>query len=363
MFGRQWFALGSQAGLSRIAIQFEHALRNRRLRLARNLLIENFDSLPARYWNRMWSRLKWLDKYHKSKRKELRYYFYGFWPDMDIVDCQIIDLFRAASSAPIWRPAENPREADIVFSSCYTVDYEDIKRESQQALQVLFLGENIRPYFTDYDLSISFDQPAYNGRNIYLPLWMLEIDWFNKPLYKDRKTVSLSRLTEKRMLDLSGRQNAICFIGNNYEPFRAFALEKLEELGIIVDKYGSQTKPVSDKHSLLQKYKYTLCFENSYFPGYTTEKPVHSYLAGCRSLYWGGLDPIIEADANNSLIRIESADDIEEIGHRIASSDFYSDIMEQGPFVKLDQINKRMDSTLSSIRTILGQFMPSLNDP
>jgi len=304
----------------------------------------------------MWLRLKWLENHHKTKRQEISYYMYGFWSDMDASDCQLIDLFKAACSKPVWRLADKPSEADIVFSSCYASDYEEIKRESQQALQVLFLGENIRPYYTDYDISISFDQAAYCGRNIYLPLWMLEIDWFNKPLYKDRKTVSLHRLTEKRRFNLSSRRNAICFIGNNCEPFRIYALSRLEELGVVVDRFGSQSKPVGDKQRLLQEYKYTLCFENSYFPGYTTEKPVHSYLAGCRSVYWGGLDPIVRTDKNNSLIRIESTEDIEKIGHRITSKDFYADIIEQEPFVTLVDIKQRMDSILNALGIILGQF-------
>ena len=33
----------------------------------------------------------------------------------------------------------------------------------------------------------------------------------------------------------------------------------------------------------------SLCFENSFYPGYVTEKLIHALLSGGKSIYWGGL--------------------------------------------------------------------------
>ena len=51
--------------------------------------------------------------------------------------------------------------------------------------------------------------------------------------------------------------------------------------------YGSQTNPIEDKQELLKKFKGSIVFENSYYPGYITEKIIHTYLAGNISIYWG----------------------------------------------------------------------------
>lgn len=45
---------------------------------------------------------------------------------------------------------------------------------------------------------------------------------------------------------------------------------------------------VSNKHKALQRYKYSICFENAQgFPGYITEKIFDCLYAGCVPIYWG----------------------------------------------------------------------------
>jgi len=61
-------------------------------------------------------------------------------------------------------------------------------------------------------------------------------------------------------------------------------------LGITCDKYGSHSRPVEDKNSLCSNYLYAFCPENSYFPGYVTEKLVQAYMSGCIPIYWGCLN-------------------------------------------------------------------------
>jgi hypothetical protein len=42
----------------------------------------------------------------------------------------------------------------------------------------------------------------------------------------------------------------------------------------------------SSKYELLRRYRFNLCFENSIFPGYYTEKPFHAWVGGCVPLYY-----------------------------------------------------------------------------
>jgi hypothetical protein len=48
--------------------------------------------------------------------------------------------------------------------------------------------------------------------------------------------------------------------------------------------------PVFDKVSTLAKYRFALCFENTAFPGYVTEKIFDCFVAGCIPIYLGAPD-------------------------------------------------------------------------
>ncbi len=47
---------------------------------------------------------------------------------------------------------------------------------------------------------------------------------------------------------------------------------------------------VEDKLPVLQKYKFSICFENCIFGGWITEKIIDSLYAGCVPVYWGAPD-------------------------------------------------------------------------
>jgi hypothetical protein len=70
----------------------------------------------------------------------------------------------------------NVLTADIVISSCFGTSQVDPRLPI--LARCLYLGENVRPTFTDYDFCFSFDEEEYCGRNVYLPLWYLRADIF-----------------------------------------------------------------------------------------------------------------------------------------------------------------------------------------
>ena len=68
-------------------------------------------------------------------------------------------------------------------------------------------------------------------------------------------------------------------------PDRQILLSRLHELGLTVDSYGSDIRPVDDKCSLLSRFNINLCLENSISYGYVTEKLFDSFLSGCLPIY------------------------------------------------------------------------------
>ena len=69
---------------------------------------------------------------------------------------------------------------------------------------------------------------------------------------------------------------------------RIQAIKSLRDHGIMVDCYGSHTRPISNKLDTLRNYQYSLSFENTYTPGYVTEKIVDSFIGITCPIYWGG---------------------------------------------------------------------------
>ena len=289
MFERQWHHPLTQFGLSADVRCFESLLMEKKFSLAAEHLFA-INDISVSYKKRQFRRLQWLEKrmLDVDARKTVRVYFHGFWPNMDYSNCQLLDLIRASSPDLQVDSTDSVDEADILFQSCYTDILPD--HVGAQALRLIFLGENVRPSYTSFDYSFSFDMSPYLGRNIYLPLWLLEIDWFNKGAYPDRITRPLSSISEGFTYNPCSRNGKIVYVGNNSEPHRMCVIESIEEAGFIVDRYGSHTRPVGDKHRLYNQYSLALTFENSYSPGYITEKLVHAFQSRVPVIYYGCLD-------------------------------------------------------------------------
>ena len=172
----------------------------------------------------------------------------------------------------------------VIFSCFGNPGLEQFER----ATRLLYLGENVRPDFSIADYSLTFDMSNYCGRNIYVPLWFLRSKQC-AARSADYHPFDPAELEDARPVN-QGKE-AVAYIGNNSTPTRMEAVNELTRLGIPVDCYGSQTRAVSSKIDTLARYRYTLCFENTYTPGYVTEKILDSFLAGSIPIYWGGAPP------------------------------------------------------------------------
>ena len=198
MFQRQWFNEKSQVGLSKPATTFELELQNNNYSRARKIIKQNITLFPE-YWSRQAIRLKHIiGKSELRKTSSIKYAVNNFWPDMDPRCCQLIDLFKSAAPEISFEYIEEDYVADICFTSCYGYDPLISIQKQPQAFQVLFLGENVRPSFSAFDLAISFDMDSHSGRNIFLPLWMFEINMFGRTTYKDRVTYDINNFTKQR---------------------------------------------------------------------------------------------------------------------------------------------------------------------
>jgi hypothetical protein len=100
-----------------------------------------------------------------------------------------------------------------------------------------------------------------------------------------------------------------------------------------VDIFGNIGKPLREsKYNILPRYRFNLCFENSTFPGYYTEKILHAWIGGCVPLYYS--DGWYRADFNPKAIinRIDfrTLDEFANYVSRVNSSpSAYNQLYEQ----------------------------------
>jgi hypothetical protein len=242
----------------------------------------------------------------------IKVHFRRFYPRFDPQQFWIPLIEQALGAATRLSPAT---DADLVVTSVFESRSEMWKRRvlsrltgpaipspprlgSSAVRSIWVTGENIRPPADGYDLTFSFDLDDFGGSNVYLPLLLMELDWFSRerhqqPLGWSSRT-GMSRLrpeeaSQEREIEMSERPKFVCAFVGNAEPIRMKAISALERIGR-VDVFGSAVgRPVASKAEIARDYRFMLCFENDLYPGYVTEKVLEAYQCGCIPL-WRGVD-------------------------------------------------------------------------
>jgi hypothetical protein len=120
-----------------------------------------------------------------------------------------------------------------------------------------------------------------------LPLWILSTDLWTT---NKHELTSVKALTRGKVVHPHNKEKAICIITNNFTPFRAELIHRFRSIGYMVDVYGQHFKPVLDKGLLMSQYTFSLCPENSIYPGYVTEKIIHAAFSNTVPIYTGGIE-------------------------------------------------------------------------
>lgn len=275
--------------MSRIALHHERLVRKGRLSESIAIachqlsLVHESNKSEIEFWKRQVHRsLAALRRImRKQSTSEIRVCFAEFWESFNPNSNEILNLLKEICNEHGCNLVVSATDPDLMISSCFG----GVHKKLNKCTNLLYLGENVRPQYRKYDFSISHDVDNYCGRNIYLPLWILRstrygITGSGYDPYDEEDLFG-------RLVDWEGRSGAV-YLGNNMTPSRASLFRYMESLGIKVDCYGSQTRPIESKRKLYRKYLFSICFENSITPGYNTEKLVDGYIYGTIPIYMGG---------------------------------------------------------------------------
>ncbi len=231
----------------------------------------------------------------------LRIYFSDFWPELDQKNNYLANALRKVT--PIVIDNANP---ELVFFSYYGNSHMKYK-----CPKIFYTGENLRPNFNTCDYAISFDYPV-TKKNFRLPLYAL---------YGDVSLLCEAKNPEEIIKLKSKFCNFVVSNPQGAERNKFFKMlskyKKVDSGGRFMNNIG---RTISDKLAFIKGYKFTIAFENSSYPGYTTEKIFQPMLENSLPVYWG--NPLVGRDFNTkSFINIHDYPDFDTVIEQIISVD------------------------------------------
>ena len=282
--------------------------------------------------------------------------FSNFWPGFDYHSNFLTLVFKN-----LYENVEitTPDLSDVHLFGPFGKALKDINHRKK----IFYTGENLRPNFDHCHYSLTFDKENYNGKNFRLPLWHFYIDWFNVNTYKDPKwLIPVDYLFTNNTPFYKKTKNKFCVIVNNHANGEAFR-RKNDVITIRqykdVDVYGGLGKYIDgnlirlpsgedEKIKKISEYKFSMCYENSIYPGYHTEKLLHAKIAGNIPLYYGA--NTIKEDFNENCFIDTTNFTPEELLNKIKeideNEDLYKKILNEPLFkekISLDKIYNNID--------------------
>jgi hypothetical protein len=151
--------------------------------------------------------------------------------------------------------------------------------------KIFYTSENVLPDFDECDYAITFCHLPDEPRHLRLPQY---IHYIKNPS-------QLIKGLDFVPTDILKRGKKFCnFVVSNPRGSERNKFFKMLNRRKAVDSGGRHFnnlgKVVPDKLSFIKDYKFTLAFENSSSPGYTTEKLIEPMLAKSLPIYWGNPD-------------------------------------------------------------------------
>ena len=238
---------------------------------------------------------------------------------------------------------------DLLIYSCFSRNH---LKYNGVCKKLFYSGENIvpvsdphrkvNPDFNECDMFMG--KFPTDDRCYYHPLWVLFVNWFGKPQprpYPSNPTFH----TDLQSLLLKEHRNKkdrfCCFINNNpiqdrVELFKGLhSYKHVDSYGHLFNNVGYALRGSEQaKIDVVQNYKFTIAFENSFYPGYITEKIIHPYSVGSIAIYSGGLDTTV-FNKKSMVYRDDYStiqDVIEEVKRIDQNDDLYAEYMLQPLF-------------------------------
>lgn len=215
-----------------------------------------------------------------------------------------LDEFFLDTLSPIFdiiRDDENPNY--LIFAD-ETFGRNNMNYDHNKVIKIFFTGENRRPQNYVCHFAVTFDH--LDGEHFYrLPLYILD-NWNAErmgllSLYDANKNRNFTSDDWHKRTEFCGfvSGNGVCKERNTMFQMLS-EYKRVDSAGPLFNNIGYVIPRghEAQKHKMefLSKYRFNLCYENSSYPGYVTEKLAHAFVSGTVPIYWGS--PVVGVDFN-----------------------------------------------------------------
>lgn len=232
----------------------------------------------------------------------LKINFGYFWPSFKNEDNYFTRILSQKYNLEI---SENP---DLYF---FTHPYNGKRDYLKYKCHRIFLGwENQRADWRICDYVLDSDFVPDNPRHKRFPIWA---GW------------NLQKLIEPKTNEAFADKKKFCCMlvsnANAKERIDFFnELSKYKKVDSAGGHLNNIGRSIDDKMDFIQDYKFVISFENSAYPGYTTEKLIEPMLVNSIPIYWG--NPVVDKDFNtHSFINITDTKSFDAAIERIIELD------------------------------------------
>jgi len=135
----------------------------------------------------------------------------------------------------------------------------------------------------------------------------------------------LERINQRKSFDnIDDKKKFCCMVVSNpkceerNEFFRRLSeYKRVDSAGKFLNNIGV---PIENKMEFIKDYKFVIAFENSSYPGYTTEKLIEPLFTNSIPIYWG--NPQVEKDFNtNCFLNIKGVSQFNDAINKIIELD------------------------------------------
>lgn len=206
--------------------------------------------------------------------KKIKIKFVDFWPNFDYKNHFLYVELKKMFNVEL---SDDPDYLFFSVFGCEHLKYPNVVR-------IFYTAENISPDFNLCDYAIGFDYINFGDRYFRFP------NYYNYNYNKDFELI-------KNRKKLVSNKDFCCFVYSNSkaDPYRERLFQLISTYKEV--KSGGRFKnniggPVLDKLKFQQNFKFCIACENTNYAGYTTEKILQAFSAGCIPIYWG--DPKVK---------------------------------------------------------------------
>lgn len=201
---------------------------------------------------------------------------------------------------------------------CSVFGHEALNKKYDNCIKIFFTGENLCPDFNLYDYAVGFEYLDFGDRYMRWPLYYA----YGQGVWDLLMSKHINPHDK-----LAGKTGFCSFVySNNRGDFirekffqELSKYKKVNSGGRYMNNIG-MPEGVKNKIEFESRHKFSIAFENSSHPGYTTEKLIQAFAANTVPIYWG--DPGVKKVFNpESFVFVNDFESLDEVVNKVREID------------------------------------------